>query len=488
MNLNYVQTTCPFCGTGCSMNLAVVDGVVSGTQPYHRSPVNEGRLCIKGGFCEEYLKSPDRIMKPLIRKDGRLQEVSWEEAISFTAQKLKEFKPDEVACIASARTSNEDIYAMVKLAKDVIKTGNIDNTQSCLNAGIGTGISKSVGFDASTCSIDAILSAKIVAVVGANLYVQNPILISQITSAKKAGAKVLYASSVANPTGNLADEVVTYKESAASAFINAVAAEIIKAGKYDKAAEKVAGFAEFKKSVASVTADAAGVSEESVKSAAELLTSGKGVFAFSPTAISEAGSRAMANLALLTGNADGILILRSRNNGQGAVDIGAVPAEGNGFAAVLAGKAKAVYIVGDSPKVCECGYTETVEALKKAGLVILQDCIAGPFMDAAHVVLPSAALPEKDGTQTNTERRIQRVHKAADAPEMALPDWKITADIAAAMGKDFGWKSCEDVFAEMIASVPAYKGISLEQTDKPEAVMIKESVKPAFTVAADKEA
>ncbi len=470
------------------MNLAVVDGVVSGTQPYHRSPVNEGRLCIKGGFCEEYINSPARIQKPLIRKDGKLQEASWEEAIAFAAKKLKEYKADEVACIASARTTNEDIYAVTRLAKDVLATAHIDNTQSIVNPKIGTGLAGSVGFDASTCSIDALLSAKAVALIGVDLYVQNPILISQVTAARKAGAKVLYANGAVNPTGNLADEVITFAEGSETAFVNAVAAEIIKSGSFDKAAEKNAGFAAAKAAVAAATADACGVSDDAIKAAAALITSGKAVFAFSSEVMSEAGARAVANLAILTGNADGILVLRKRNNGQGAVDMGAVPAAGNGVPAVLGGKVKAVYLVGDSPRLCECGCAEPVEALKNMEFIVLQDSIEGALMDIAHVVLPSAVLAEKEGTQTNTERRVQRVTKAVDAPGMALADWKITADLAAAMGKDLGWKSVQDVFAEITSKVAAYKGITLEQIGKPEAVLIKETAKPVLTAAVDTEA
>lgn len=488
MNLKYVQTTCPFCGTGCSMNLAVVDGVVAGTQPYHRSPINEGRLCIKGGFCEEYINSQDRLQKPLIRKDGKLQEATWDEAIAYTAKKLKEYKADEVACIASARTTNEDIYAMKKLAKEVLATGNIDNTQSLSNQNLGTGLAGSVGFDASTCSIDSILKAEVVALIGVDLYHQNPILISQVAAAKKAGAKILYANSEENATGYLADEEITFKAGAETAFINAIAAEIINSGSYDKAAEKNEGFKALKSAVASASAASSGVTEEAVKSAAALITGGKAVFAFSAEVLNESGAHALANLAILTGNPEGILTLRKRNNGQGAVDMGAVPAAGNGVSRVFAGKAKALYLVGDNPKLCDCGKSEPVDKLKTLEFIVLQDCLSGPLMDIAHVVLPSAALAEKDGSQTNTERRVQKVNKAVDAPGMALADWKITADIAKAMGKDFGWKTTQDVFTEITSTVPSYKGISWEQINSPEAVIITESVKPVLTVAVDKEA
>ncbi len=102
MELSYVQTTCPYCGTGCSFNLVVKDGKVVGTAPYQRSPVNEGKVCPKGLYAHEFINSPDRLTTPLIKKDGKFVEATWDEALKLIAEKFKTFKPDECAVLSSA--------------------------------------------------------------------------------------------------------------------------------------------------------------------------------------------------------------------------------------------------------------------------------------------------------------------------------------------------------------------------------------------------
>ncbi len=127
MDMKYVQTTCPYCGTGCTFNLVVKDGKAVGTAPYQRSPVNEGKVCPKGTYAHEFVHSPDRLTKPLIKKDGKFVEASWDEAYDLIAKKFKQYKPDECACLSSARVSNEENYAMMKFARGVMKTRHIDH-------------------------------------------------------------------------------------------------------------------------------------------------------------------------------------------------------------------------------------------------------------------------------------------------------------------------------------------------------------------------
>ena len=145
MDLKYVQTTCPYCGTGCSFNLVVKDGKVVGTAPYHRSPVNEGKLCPKGTYAHEFINSPDRLTKPLIKKDGKFVEATWDEALKLIAEKFKSYKPDECACLASARVSNEDNYAMMKFARGVLKTKHIDHCARLCHASTVAGLANIFG-------------------------------------------------------------------------------------------------------------------------------------------------------------------------------------------------------------------------------------------------------------------------------------------------------------------------------------------------------
>ncbi|HZK31157.1 MAG TPA: molybdopterin-dependent oxidoreductase, partial [Methanoregula sp.] len=127
MEMKYVPTTCPYCGTGCGLNLVVVDKKVVGVAPWHRNPVNDGKLCPKGNYAAEFINSPDRLTKPLIKKDGKFVEASWDEAYNLIASKFKSYKGEEMACLASARVSNEENYLMQKFARAVLKTPNIDH-------------------------------------------------------------------------------------------------------------------------------------------------------------------------------------------------------------------------------------------------------------------------------------------------------------------------------------------------------------------------
>src|SRR5512138_2554503 len=125
MDMKIVPTTCPYCGTGCGLNLVVKDGKVVNVAAWQRHPVNEGKLCPKGRYAHEFIHRKDRLTKPLIKKDGKFVEASWDEALELIAKKLKSYNPEEMACLASARVSNEENYLLQKFARSVLKTPHV---------------------------------------------------------------------------------------------------------------------------------------------------------------------------------------------------------------------------------------------------------------------------------------------------------------------------------------------------------------------------
>jgi predicted molibdopterin-dependent oxidoreductase YjgC len=131
MQYNTVLTTCSYCGCGCNLYLEVLDGQIIGTIPSKTSPVNRGKLCIKGWNIHEFIQSPKRLTKPLLRKNGGLKEVSWDEALDYTASRLKEIKEangkDSIAFLASAKATNEENYLIQKFARAAIGTNNVDH-------------------------------------------------------------------------------------------------------------------------------------------------------------------------------------------------------------------------------------------------------------------------------------------------------------------------------------------------------------------------
>ena len=131
MDYQFVRTTCPFCGCGCQMQLEVLDGSLVRTTPVREAPMNQGKLCIKGLNAHEFVHSPDRLTQPLVRKDGRLQEASWEEAIEIVASRLSAIRDqhggDSLAFLSSARATNEENYLFQKLCRTAFTTNNIDH-------------------------------------------------------------------------------------------------------------------------------------------------------------------------------------------------------------------------------------------------------------------------------------------------------------------------------------------------------------------------
>jgi predicted molibdopterin-dependent oxidoreductase YjgC len=131
MDYKTVLTTCTYCGCGCNFYLEVLDGRVIDTIPCKTSPVNEGKLCVKGWNVHEFIQSPKRLTQPLIRRNGTFEEVSWDEALDFTASRLKEIKNnyggDSVAFLASAKITNEENYLIQKFARAALGTNSVDH-------------------------------------------------------------------------------------------------------------------------------------------------------------------------------------------------------------------------------------------------------------------------------------------------------------------------------------------------------------------------
>ena len=188
--------------------------------------------------------------------------------------------------------------------------------------------------------------------------------------------------------------------------------------------------------------------------------------------------RASANLALLTGNVGvagaGVNLLRGKSNAQGAMDMGCVPSD-NGHAvpamieAAAAGKIKALYVMGEN--IASAG-AKVSEALDKIGFLVVQDMFMTETAAKANVILPSASFAERDGTFTNSERRVQRIRKAVEPVGSTKADWQIICELAKGMGaeKDFAYKSAEEIFNDVAKHVPSYAGITYAKLERPEAI------------------
>lgn len=526
MDLKYVQTTCPYCGTGCTFNLVVKDGKVVGTAPYQRSPVNEGRVCPKGTYAHEFVNREDRLKVPLIKKNGKFEEATWDEAYKLIAEKFKGYKPSEIAVLSSARTSNEENYALMKLARGAFKTTHIDHCARLCHSSTVAGLAASFGSGAMTNSIDDIAESKCIFIIGSNTFEQHPLIGRKIMAAKKNGGKLIYADPRYTCTGKQADLYMQFKSGADVAIFNCLMGEIIRNGWEDKEwiATRAKGFDELKEMVLrddylpENVEKISGIPAEQLRTAAEWIGTAESSTLLYSMGITQHtvgvdNVKSTANLQMLTGNigkrGGGVNALRGQNNVQGACDMGALPvvftgyqkvidpaaykkfedawgfpdgicAAANGYEVttmvnVLAdnpGELKGMYIMGENPMLSDPDLTHAEHAFKNLDFLVVQDIFLTETAEFADVVLPAACYAEKVGTQTSTERRVQMWRKAQDPPGDAKLDWKIIAEVAAAMGyaDQFAWESAEDIFNEIAELTPSYHGMNYERLAKPEAL------------------
>ena len=352
MEMKYVPTTCPYCGTGCGFNLVVRDKKVVGVAPWHRNPVNEGKLCPKGNYAWEFVNSPDRLTKPLIKKDGKFEEASWDEAYSLIASKFKSYKGEEMACLASARVSNEENYLMQKFARAVMKTPNIDHCARLCHASTVVGLAGAFGSGAMTQSIADIAESKCLLVIGTNTFEQHPLIGRRIVQAKANGAKIIYADPRLTPTGKQADLHLQFYSGTDVALLNCFMQLILKNGWENKefVEKRTKDFEKVREVVMKDTYSPENVSKITGVPANDIITaaewfgkSGQSAILYSmgitqhTTGVDNVKS--VANLQMLTGNlgrpGTGICALRGQNNVQGACDMGALANVYSGYQSVL---------------------------------------------------------------------------------------------------------------------------------------------------------
>ena len=512
------RTTCPFCGCGCQLDLHVNDGkVVRVTAPLGEGP-NQGNLCVKGRYGFQFIGHPERLTEPLVRKRGKLVPVSWDEALDTVARKLQGARAkhgaDALAGFSSARCSNEENYLFQKLFRGVLGTNNVDHCARLCHASTVTGLIQSLGSGAMTNPFDDLAIADTILVIGSNTTEAHPIGALYVKRAVYGGAKLIVADPREIPLVSFADLHLQLKAGTNAALLNGLAHVILEEGFADETfiAERTEGFAELKKVLKKYTPKKVekitGVPADRIVQAARLYGAAAAasiVYSMGITQHSHGTDHvmALANLALLTGNfgrpGTGVNPLRGQNNVQGACDMGALPNTLPGYESVtdeavlakfaaawgvemppakvgltvteamdamLAGDLKALYIMGENPMLSDPDITHVEQALKKLDFLVVQDIFLTETAQLADVVLPASTFAEKEGTFTNTERKVQRVRKAVDCPGEARADWKILLDLARHLGADWpSYHGPRSIMDEIAAVTPQYGGMSFERLD-----------------------
>jgi formate dehydrogenase alpha subunit len=509
-----VETTCPYCGVGCSMLLGIRDGRIVSIQGNRRSQANRGQLCVKGRFgIAEFVHSPVRLKTPLIKKDGRFVEASWDEALELIASKLGSYPGEQIAVISSSRCTNEDNYVAQKFCRLVLGTNSVDHCARLCHAPTVAGLAQSFGSGAMTNSIGDIADAACIFAIGSNTTEAHPVIGFNVKRAVRKGAKLIVADPRQIHLVRFADIWLRHKPGSDIALLMGMMRIILEEGWHNPSfiAERCENFDAFGESLNRFDIDfvegTTGVSRQQIAEAARMYAQSHPAAIIYTLGITEHSHgtdnvMAVANLAMLTGNiglpGSGVNPLRGQNNVQGACDMGALPNVYPGYQAVdspavkekfeaawgvrlsltkglttpdmfdaaCRGELKALYLIGENSVLSEPNINHVRKALSSLDFLIVQDIFLTETAELAHVVLPAASFAEKDGTFTNTERRVQRVRKAVAPVGDSRADWLITCQIARRMGaKGFDFEHPSQIMDEIARLTPGYGGISYERLE-----------------------
>ena len=511
-----IETTCPYCGVGCGIRLKVrEDGrlaVMADDVPENRSSL--GTLCVKGRFGTGFVHSRDRITVPMVKRDGSWREVSWDEALEAAADGLAR-NHGRFGAFASAKATNEDGYIIQKLARVMMGTNNVDHcTRLCHSPSVEAMLT-SMGSGATSNSYQDYEEAGCLMVVGADASANHPVIAIRLRKAVSRGARLIVINPKRIELCDQADLWLRELPGTDVALFNAMAKLILDEGlaRLDFIRSRTEGFEAWAASLAPYTLEHAeeitGVAREDIARAARwyarpafsgsCLIWGMGITQHTN---GTANAHALLNLALAAGQmgfaGSGISPLRGQNNVQGCGDAGAVPTNLPGYAdyspaslsrfervwgvrppgktglvvtemteGCLDGTIRAMYVVGENPMLAEPDLHHTDKALRQLDCLVVQDLFMHETAELAHVFLPAAAFAEKEGTFTNSERRVQRVRKAIDAPGQARPDWWISCELAKRVARRLGvpvtgfdFAHPSEIFDEMARLWPAIAGLS----------------------------
>jgi formate dehydrogenase alpha subunit len=508
-----VQTICGYCGVGCGLYLGVKGDQIVSARGVPDSPVSRGSLCVKGRFGHRFINHPDRLTTPLVKRDGHFVEVSWDEALDLVAERLASYSGKQFATIASAKCTSEENYLLGKFTRAGMGTNNLDHCARLCHAPSVAGLAQTFGSGAMTNSIAEIRDARCIFAIGTNTTAAHPIIGNHMRQAVRSGAVLIVANPREIGLARKASLHLQQDPGSDVALLMGMQRVIIDEGLYDEAfvQSRTEGFEALRASLAAfdmaTVERLTGVDRALVAEAARVFATTKPAAIFFAMGITQHTHGtdnviAISNLALLTGSigapSTGVNPLRGQNNVQGACDMGSLPNVYPGYQkvdlpevkakfetawnatldaspglthleltdAIHAGEVKAVYLVGENPVLSEADAGHVERAFEKLEFMVAQDIFMTETARLADVVLPAATFAEKDGTFTNTERRIQRVRKAIQPVGQAKPDWWITSQIAQRMGfAGFEFSHPREIMDEIASVTPSYAGVSYERLD-----------------------
>ena len=507
------RTICTYCGVGCNLDVATKSGeIVSITAPYD-AEVNGGHTCLKGRYAFKFYDHSERLRSPLIKKNGKFEEVSWDEVYDYISNKFTQIKEDHgphaIAGISSARCTNEENYLMQKFIRAVIGTNNIDCCARVCHSPTALGMQRSFGTGAATNSVEDIKLTNCMLIIGANPTDAHPVTGAKMKQAAMKGITTIVVDPREIVLAKYATHHLQLRPGTNVALLNMMLYYIIKEGLVDMdfVNSRTEGFDDFQAQMDKLDMDAmeavTGVDRLLVRDAAIAYATAENAMSFHGLGVTEHSQgtftvQLISNLAMITGNIGrpgvGVNPLRGQNNVQGAADMGAQPHQGAGymnaydpevnkqyeafygvdipieqghkipemFDAAIDGSLKSIWIIGEDVVQTDPNTTKVKKALTSLDMLVVQELFMTETALIADVVLPGTSFLEKSGTFTNGERRIQRVNQVVEPIEGSKPDGQIIVDMMKKMGYDQADYAPDTMLEEISQIVPFFKGVTWE--------------------------
>jgi formate dehydrogenase major subunit len=553
--LDSVDTVCPYCGVGCALTYYVdrEHNAISFAEG-REQPGSHGRLCVKGRYGWDYAASPQRLTKPLIRREGsypkgalsddvlgemagdapkerrrrrkpgglvdyaevmpHFREATWEEALDLVARRLTEILiaggPAAIAGFGSAKCSNEEAYLFQKLIRTGFHTNNVDHCTRLCHASSVAALFEGIGSGAVSTTYGDVINADVAIVTGSNSTANHPVASTFFKQARRQGTTIIYIDPRADKMADHADIYCQLKPGTDVAFYNGVMHEIIRLDlvDHDYIAGRTSNYEALAQTVRDYPPERAeqitGVPADVIRRVARIWgEAGAGVIfwgmGISQHTTGTDNARCLIALCAITGNigrpGSGLHPLRGQNNVQGASDMGLIPmfypdyakaddpavrarfeqAWGTGdldpkrgltvteiIGSALKGGVRGMYMLGENPFLSDPNINKVRKALSALEFLVVQDIFLTETAEFADVILPASSYLEKDGTYTNTDRRVQLGRKVLDSPGEARLDWQVVQDIANRIGLGWDYSSPREVFEEMVSVIPSYKNLSYD--------------------------
>ena len=521
-----VLTTCAYCGVGCSFKAELRGDELVRMVPAKNGGANEGHSCVKGRFAWGYATHPDRVLHPMIREsiDQPWREVSWEEAISYAANRLTEIQSrhgvDSIGGITSSRCTNEEVFVVQKMVRAAFGNNNVDTCARVCHSPTGYGLKQTFGTSAGTQDFKSVAAADVIMVIGANPTDAHPVFGSRMKKRLREGARLIVVDprriDLVRSPHITADHHLQLRPGTNVAVINAMAHVIVEEGLVDTAfvAERCEPilYREWEQFIRrpengpDEVERVSGVPAAEIRAAARLYATGPNSAIYYGLGVTEhsQGSTmvmAMANLAMVTGNIgrDGVGVnpLRGQNNVQGSCDMGSFPHEFAGyrhvsdtavreqfealwgaalqsepgmripnmFDSAISGDFRALFIQGEDVAQSDPNTQHVQHALESLELLIVQDLFLNETARYAHVFLPGTSFLEKDGTFTNAERRINRVRPVM-TPRTGKQEWEVACELSTALGYPMHYESAAQIMDEIATLTPTFAGVSFALLDE----------------------